>query len=414
MKPEVFMKIKNSMKSVTITSIKEKILAMPVKHRRIAGAGALGVLVLCTVLAIAAGTGTATAQKTAAADPSAVDTVTHCAITVDGKAIVSLADTKSAQAVLDGIAAAYQTKGSQIKSVTYAEKVGFTGSSADDKNLATVQDAITMILTGTKEPKTYTVQSGDSLWTIAHNSGMKVSELTAANPNADVDALKIGTTLNLFEAKPYIHVTLTERCLSTQKVAYGVAYQTTDTLYKGETRIQTPGTYGQEQVTSEIVKQNGKVISTTVVASQTISEPKSETVLKGSKSISSLVGTGSFCSPVNHIEISSTYGTSRGSTRRHTGVDLRNPKGTPIYVVDDGVVINASYQGTYGNLIKVSHGNGLVTYYGHCDTMIVSVGQVVKKGQEIGTVGITGDATGYHLHFEVRKNGVVQNPLNYL
>ena len=58
---------------------------------------------------------------------------------------------------------------------------------------------------------------------------MKVSELTAANPNADVDALKIGTTLNLFAVKPYIHVTLTERCSTTeQKVAYGVTYKTTN------------------------------------------------------------------------------------------------------------------------------------------------------------------------------------------
>jgi murein DD-endopeptidase MepM/ murein hydrolase activator NlpD len=93
---------------------------------------------------------------------------------------------------------------------------------------------------------------------------------------------------------------------------------------------------------------------------------------------------------------------------------LRNPKGTPIKAADDGVVTFAAYSGTYGNIVKLSHGNGLETWYAHCDTIKVSVGQVVSKGEVIATVGITGRATGYHLHFEVRKNGVPQNPMNYL
>ncbi|MDD4122586.1 MAG: M23 family metallopeptidase, partial [Eubacteriales bacterium] len=108
----------------------------------------------------------------------------------------------------------------------------------------------------------------------------------------------------------------------------------------------------------------------------------------------------------------SAYGSRGGG--RHTGVDLRNPKGTPIKAADDGVVTFASYSGSYGNIVKLSHGNGLQTWYAHCDTMSVSIGQVVNKGETIATVGITGRATGYHLHFEVRKNGVPQNPMNYL
>ena len=78
------------------------------------------------------------------------------------------------------------------------------------------------------------------------------------------------------------------------------------------------------------------------------------------------------------------------------------------------MVVSSGYSGSYGNLVKLSHGNGIETWYAHCDTLLVSVGAVVKKGQQIATVGITGRATGYHLHFEVRKNGVPQNPMNYL
>ena len=81
---------------------------------------------------------------------------------------------------------------------------------------------------------------------------------------------------------------------------------------------------------------------------------------------------------------------------------------------DSGTVVFAGWSGSYGNIIKIDHGNGVVTKYAHCDTMSVSVGQNVQKGEVIGTVGSTGNATGNVLHFEVEINGVQKNPVNYL
>ncbi len=241
---------------------------------------------------------------------------------------------------------------------------------------------------------------------------MSVDELVASNPDADIDHLKIGSTLNLYELKPYVHVSLTERVATTENIDYSIVYEETSTLYKGEIKVKTPGVYGKREVTKEIVKENGAVVSTTEIASTVISQPSTQVNLKGTKSLATLVGTGSFVSPMGHLEISSAYGSRGGG--RHNGIDFRNPKGTPIYAVDDGVVTTASYKGSLGNIVKLSHGNGVETWYAHCDKMLVSVGTVVTKGQQIATVGITGRATGYHLHFEVRKNGVPQNPVNYL
>ena len=68
----------------------------------------------------------------------------------------------------------------------------------------------------------------------------------------------------------------------------------------------------------------------------------------------------------------------------------------------------------YGYLVRISHGNGYETYYGHNSRLLVSVGQKVYKGQQIAKVGSTGNSTGNHCHFEVRYNGVAKNPLNYL
>ena len=100
--------------------------------------------------------------------------------------------------------------------------------------------------------------------------------------------------------------------------------------------------------------------------------------------------------------------------RRHTGIDIAASYGSAVKASDGGVVIWTGYEGGYGNLVKIDHGANFVSYYGHLSKYSVKVGQKVYKGQTIGTVGSSGNSTGPHLHFEIRKNGVVQNPLNYL
>ena len=98
----------------------------------------------------------------------------------------------------------------------------------------------------------------------------------------------------------------------------------------------------------------------------------------------------------------------------HTGIDIAAPRGTPVKAADGGQVIQASYDSGYGNCILVYHGGGMATWYAHLQGFNCSVGQNVSKGQVIGFVGSTGLATGPHLHFEVRINGVPQNPMQYL
>lgn len=113
--------------------------------------------------------------------------------------------------------------------------------------------------------------------------------------------------------------------------------------------------------------------------------------------------------------ISSRYGvSSRIRSSDHTGLDIASPSGTPIKVVADGTITNASYSGSYGNLVKVDHGNGVETWYAHTSKMYVSVGQTVEAGDVIAAVGSTGNSTGNHLHLEIRINGQHVNPQNYL
>ena len=113
--------------------------------------------------------------------------------------------------------------------------------------------------------------------------------------------------------------------------------------------------------------------------------------------------------------ISSRYGvSSRIRVSTHTGLDIATATGTPIKVVADGTVTLAQYSGSYGYLVKVDHGNGIETWYGHTSKMYVKEGQEVKAGDVIALVGSTGNSTGPHLHFEIRINGEHVNPQKYL
>ncbi len=113
--------------------------------------------------------------------------------------------------------------------------------------------------------------------------------------------------------------------------------------------------------------------------------------------------------------ITSRFGVgSRIRRSSHTGLDIATSTGTPIAAAASGTVTFSGYKGSYGNMLVISHGNGVQTYYGHCSKLYVSAGTQVSQGQIIGAVGSTGNSTGPHLHLEVRVNGVAYNPQNYV
>ncbi|MBR0350266.1 MAG: M23 family metallopeptidase [Clostridia bacterium] len=122
----------------------------------------------------------------------------------------------------------------------------------------------------------------------------------------------------------------------------------------------------------------------------------------------------SIIQPVSGI-ITSRFG-ARSSLRvsTHTGLDLATSSGTPIAAAASGTVTFSGWKGSYGNLIVITHENGVQTYYGHCSALYCEAGETVSQGETIAAVGSTGNSTGPHLHFEVRVDGVAYNPENYL
>ena len=156
-----------------------------------------------------------------------------------------------------------------------------------------------------------------------------------------------------------------------------------------------------------VVASNKKISSTKYASTGTVNT--SLTTSGGTASLGI-----SLIRPVSGI-ISSRFGV-RSSIRSsaHTGLDIATSTGTPIQAAASGTVTFSGYKGSYGNMIVITHANGVQTYYGHCSQLYVSAGTSVSQGQTIAAVGSTGNSTGPYLHFEVRINGVAYNPQNYV
>jgi murein DD-endopeptidase MepM/ murein hydrolase activator NlpD len=103
-----------------------------------------------------------------------------------------------------------------------------------------------------------------------------------------------------------------------------------------------------------------------------------------------------------------------GQSSMHEGIDFPAESGTPIVAAASGKVVVSEWHPAYGNMLEIDHGNGLVSRYAHTSSIVVKEGDLVVRGQRVATVGSTGRSTGPHLHFEVRLNGVPQNPARFL
>ncbi len=180
-------------------------------------------------------------------------------------------------------------------------------------------------------------------------------------------------------------------------------------LYIGESVTVTEGKTGSSMIESQTIYKNGELESSYVLSEDVVLIPVTQVVRVGTKPKDVLKS--GLLYPLTGT-LSSPFGERWG--RMHEGIDIAVPVGTSVKAAECGTVIFAGDGGTYGKLVKIDHGNGVVTAYAHLDSISVSQGQAVNSNTEIAKSGNTGRSTGPHLHFEVVKDGVPLNPNNYL
>jgi len=332
---------------------------------------------------------------------------------VDGKLVAILDSKENAKEVLQAIQDRFAKKSSGVKyeSVGFAEKVMIKNVETKLGKIQKKEGALEYMLTGATEKKIHAVQDGETFSEIAKMYGLKQSELQNSNPDVIPEKLKISQELCLTQIVPVVTVQTKEIATYNETIPFEIAYENTSTLYKNEKTVKSRGNNGEKQVVAKIVRNNGVEVSRTVLNSKTLTEPTSQVVLVGTKELPPLIGTGTFIYPIRGT-LTSRYGIRWG--RLHSGIDLAAPIGTNIKAADGGKVIFAGYNGSLGKCIKIDHGGGRVTLYGHCSKLFVKAGDRVFQGQHIANVGSTGHSTGPHVHFEVHINGKTKNPLNYL
>ena len=277
---------------------------------------------------------------------------------------------------------------------------------------------IAELLNDTKQgEETYKVKAGDVWSLIAERNGMTNKELLALNPGYDINSIHIGDVLTITKAVPYLTAVNVERQSYVKDVPYKVSYKDDSSMYQGDYKVLSAGTYGKADVTENVTYINGEETDREVVASVTLRQPVTEVQARGTKERPTWFPTGSFRWPCSG-SLRSRFGYRNtgipGASTYHKGIDIGNSYGTAIYASDGGTISYAGWMSGYGYLVIIDHGNGYETYYGHNSSLLVSVGQHVYKGQQIARMGSTGISSGNHCHFGVMKNGTFVNPLNYL
>ncbi len=250
------------------------------------------------------------------------------------------------------------------------------------------------------EIQSYIVQPGDTVLGIAEKFGLRPETIQWSNPGLEVNAdlIRPGDSLNILPVDGAVHTVTSGDTLNSIAAKYKVTVE--DIIgYPGNGLSDADAPLA---LAAKLVIPNG----TKPAAVRQVVNYDSTTA---STPASAQLGSGTFVWPVSGSINQRYWG-------GHGGIDLGAWTGAPVKSADSGYVAVArgGWNAGYGNHVIIDHGNGFVTLYAHLNSIYVKPGENVSRGQQIGSVGNTGNSTGPHLHFEIRYQGATRNPLNYL
>ncbi|BCS82258.1 M23 family metallopeptidase [Anaerocellum diazotrophicum] len=335
--------------------------------------------------------------------------VKRYALFVNSKAYLIFDNPNVPQNILNKLKIIYYKK--DAKYAKFLEKVEIKPVYVKtDIKVVTEDQALNKIMFGKDEVIEYTIKEGDTLWDLARKYNISVDDIFASNPGL-TEKIMPGQRIKLSQMTPLVNVVLEKEVEFVDTLPKEVKTIKSDKYYTTQTIVKQEGKNGKAKIKAKIVYLNGLEYDRQIISQQVLEKPVDRIVVIGTKKPPRYFATGRFSFPTWGV-LTSRFG-YRGR-EFHEGIDIAVPWGSNVYAADGGIVEFVGWLGGYGKLIIINHQNGYKTYYGHLSRFLVSPGQKVAKGQLIAKSGSTGRSTGPHLHFEVRKNGVPQNPLMYL
>ena len=288
------------------------------------------------------------------------------------------------------------------------------GYISTDEEIFTDEKTLTkyLLFGSLKEDQYYTVEEGDTIESIAYKNKLATEEFLIVNPEftSSNNILSVGQQVKVGLINPIVDVVVETHNVIDQASQYKTITQEDASMDYGKEVVVSEGQDGMDRLTTKIKTVNGETTNVVIVSSETLT-PSVDKVVKVGTKIYAGGGTapimsGSWAWPtISQYYISSYFGYRWGKV--HEAIDIAGSgEGSPIYAAGSGVVVTSQNKGSLGNHITIDHGNGYYTLYAHLHSRNVTVGQTVQRGQQIGTMGHTGFATGTHLHFGLYRNGM--------
>ncbi len=321
--------------------------------------------------------------------------------------------------------------GSIVKNIYIENKITIKKQNIPiDKTIFQTEEDITKyLLFGTTEKQaTYIVQKGDTIATVSSNNKLSTEEFLIANTNFtdENSLLSPGQEVNIGIIKPQFNVIEDDYVVLRQEKNFTTETRYDNSKYTDYSETIQAGIKGEEKVTQRVLKKNGETVDYQPISTETLKEPVTEIIVKGTKPTTFSGGYGApvptkgqWGWPATCSNITSPFGWRWGVL--HDGTDIAGcGYGSNIFAAQAGTVVQSSVKQDNGQFITIDHHNGYYSMYAHlCNgCRYVKVGDQVEKGQVIGGMGMTGAASGIHVHFAIwygypYRGGVAQNAMNF-
>ena len=290
-----------------------------------------------------------------------------------------------------------------------------------DEDIITDLNTLNMyfLFGNTNLQKKYKVKATDTIESIAEKNRLGVDDFLVANPDivGRNALLAVGQEVTVAPINPLSGIVVESFETEFQTMKYETKVQFDKTLNSDQTYVKQQGSNGLAKVTFATKELNGKIQKSAQVSSEIIRPTVDRIIVYGAKNVIYYGNTTYWAWPtVKPFRRSDTFGWRilEGKPNFHKGIDITGTAKKDIYAIQSGKVIEAAkgWNGGFGNVVKVDHGNGYVSIYAHLSKILTKKGATVEKGQLVGYMGNTGLSFGTHLHLGVQKNGEYINPYN--